>query len=192
MSTFNLLAGCRSGVKIGKSELSGMSTVYLGLGSNLGDRKANIMEALERLSSWFVIEQTSLLYDTEPVGYTEQAWFLNMVCRCETHISPFDLLSLAKGIEAHLGRASTFPDAPRPIDIDILFYDDLILKTQELIIPHPRIGERAFVLVPLSEIAPEFVHPGEKRRVSELLSKLDDPHRVRKWDNVPNIGSTPL
>ena len=166
--------------------------VYLGIGSNLGDREPNLAKGLESLSQQVTIERVSSIYETEPVGYLEQPWFLNMVCCGTTQLDPFELLAFAKGIEGQLGRVPSFPNAPRPIDIDILFYDDRVVETENLIIPHPRIEERAFVLIPLVEIAPDLVHPSNGKYVRDLLSELTNSQQVRKWGNVPSVGSAAL
>ncbi len=131
--------------------------VYLGLGSNMGDRRNNLNRARDYLSQRLRVEKVSSVYETEPVGNIEQPRFLNLVCEVYTNLAPMELLSLAKGIEQKLGRVPGKSDEPRPIDIDILFYDDQIIETPELVIPHPGLTERAFVLVPLAEIAPELV-----------------------------------
>ena len=164
-----------------------MVTAYLGLGSNLGDRKQNLAQALALLSQHLVIKQLSSVYETEPVGYGKQPLFLNAVCRISAGLSPGNLLRLAKKIEAKLGRAPGFPNAPRPIDIDILFYDKQIINDKELTIPHPRLTERAFVLVPLAEIAPDLVHPGNKKTVKKLLGALGTVTGVRKWAEAGEI-----
>ncbi|MBM4450940.1 MAG: 2-amino-4-hydroxy-6-hydroxymethyldihydropteridine diphosphokinase, partial [Chloroflexi bacterium] len=137
-----------------------MAIAYLALGSNLGNRQENLSEAFELMSGQMVVQEVSSIYETEPVGYEQQPFFLNVVCRVSTGLSPEKLLRLATEIEKKLGRKSSFRNAPRTIDIDILFYDGLVMEGQELTIPHPRLTERAFVLVPLAEIAPELVHPG--------------------------------
>ena len=166
-----------------------MSTVYLGLGSNLGDREANLVKALGLLTQQVTIGQVSSIYETEPVGYKEQPWFLNLVCVGETKMDPFDLLTFTKEIEAELGRVSSFPNAPRPIDIDLLLYDDQKIDTDDLTIPHPRMGERRFVLAPMVEIAASIIHPGNSKTIKELLSELNDSTQIRKWGYVSNIGS---
>jgi len=152
-----------------------MATVYLGLGSNLGDREANLREACRRLQAGGVhLGPCSSLYDTEPWGMAEQPRFLNAACRGETALQPRELLRLAKQIERALGRREGPRYGPRPVDIDILLYNDLILQSTELTIPHPRLRERAFVLAPLAEIAPDLVVPGDGRTVRELLAALGE------------------
>lgn len=158
-----------------------MTIAYLGLGSNLGDRKQNLAQALELVSQQVAVEQLSSIYETEPVGYKQQPLFLNAVCRIFTKLSPEQLLGLAKGIEAKLGRIPSFHNAPRLIDIDILFYGDEVVSSRELTIPHPHLAERAFVLVPLAEIAPGLIHPENGKTIRELLNKLGIVYGVCKW-----------
>jgi GTP cyclohydrolase-4 len=152
---------------------------YLGLGSNLGDRQNNLIQALQQLKSQAKVEKVSSFYETEPVGFLDQPFFINAVCLISTDLDPRQLFSFIKRIERRMGRQPAFRNAPRPIDIDILFYDDLILDSPELTIPHPALHQRAFVLVPLSEIAPNLVHPVLKKTVVELL-KMVDTGGVRK------------
>ena len=154
--------------------------VFLGLGSNLGDRKANLEKALQLLGERLHIERVSSLYETEPVGYAAQPPFLNAVCCAQTDLGPLQLLSLIKGIEASLGRVPSFPNAPRTIDIDIIFYGDLVMETLELTIPHPRLAERAFVLIPLFELDAALVHPASGERISDLADKVGGREGVRK------------
>jgi dihydropteroate synthase len=156
-------------------------TAYLGLGSNLGDREANIARAVDFLSQRLTVDRLSSLYETEPVGYRDQPRFLNAVCQVSTVLSPGELLALAKAIEGRLGRVTSFPNAPRPLDIDILLYGDRIVDSLELRIPHPRLTERAFVLVPLAELAPDLVHPETGRRIGELLVEVEGREGVRLW-----------
>lgn len=148
-----------------------MTKVYLGLGSNLGNRAHNIYVALRRLGDTIQLDQVSSLYETEPVGIVDQPWFLNLVCGGETDLSPEALLGLAKRIEREIGRREGTRFGPRLIDIDILLYDDLVLDTPRLEIPHPRLHQRAFVLVPLNEIAPELVHPRLGVNIQHLLHR---------------------
>jgi 2-amino-4-hydroxy-6-hydroxymethyldihydropteridine diphosphokinase len=157
---------------------------YLGLGSNMGNRQANLDRALEMLSNRLKMGKMSSIYDTEPVGNTDQPRFLNMVCQVFTRLEPEGLLALAKGIETKLGRAVPHAiDSPRPMDIDILFFGDRVVETEDLVIPHLRLAERAFVLVPLDEIAPDFIHPVSGLTVRELLKRATEKQGVLKWEN---------
>ena len=154
--------------------------IYLGLGSNLGDRMGNLTSAVERLSQKITIRKLSSIYETEPVYYKEQPLYFNAVLSAVTELDPFELLNFVKGIEGDLGRQTSFRNAPRLIDIDILFYGDRVIETSEITIPHPRIAERAFVLVPLAEITPRLVHPVTHKKVKDLLNVVDGRDGVRK------------
>ena len=159
-------------------------TVYLSLGSNLGNRQDNLNKALELLSQRLKVEKVSSTYDTEPVGNIEQPRFLNLACQVYTTLAPMELLALAIGIELKLGRTLGRANAPRPIDIDILLYGDQVIETPELVIPHPRLTERAFVLIPLAEIAPDLVHPVNGKTVKELMkAATTEVQSVFKWEN---------
>ncbi|HET9588690.1 MAG TPA: 2-amino-4-hydroxy-6-hydroxymethyldihydropteridine diphosphokinase [Anaerolineales bacterium] len=149
------------------------NTVYLALGSNLGDRLANLKRAIAALSPQMEVKAKSHVYETPPWGFEDQPKFLNQVIQVNTYLAPEPLLKHLKRLEVTLGRKATFPNGPRLIDIDILFYDDLVLNTPSLEIPHPRLHERGFVLLPLADIAPDWVHPVLKKSVGELLASCN-------------------
>jgi GTP cyclohydrolase-4 len=167
-----------------------MATAYLGLGSNLGDREENLVMALELISEQAIVELLSSIYETEPVGFKEQPLFLNAACLISTSFSPVQLLKLAKEIESSLGREISFPNAPRPIDIDILLYENIVINKAHLTIPHPHLAQRAFVLVPLTEIAAEVVHPESKRTIKQLRDSLESLDGVRKWADRSEFNFT--
>ena len=131
---------------------------FIGIGTNIGDRKDNINKAIKLLgeNGKTLIRKVSSIYETAPVGYLDQAAFLNLVIEIETVLGPFELMEFTASIEKAMGREKLIKWGPRLIDLDILLYENEVVKTEKLIIPHPRIGERAFVLIPLMEIAPEI------------------------------------
>ena len=158
-----------------------MAIIYLALGSNIGEREVFLARAIERLeaSGKVHISKRSSLYETEPVGAGGQPWFLNMVVKARTELDPQALLMLTTSVEDALGRTRTTRWAPRTIDIDILLYDDLRVTRDDLVIPHPEMHRRRFVLIPLLEVDPEVRLPGGER-LTEALAKLTDGEEVRK------------
>jgi len=146
--------------------------VYLGLGSNLGDRAGYLRRARENLAPEVKLLRASSVYETPPWGYSDQPAFLNQVVEVQTDLEPEALLAKLKGIESELGRVKNFRYGPRCIDLDILFYENCVYQSERLTIPHPSLAERAFVLVPMNELAPNFIHPLLHEPISELLASL--------------------
>ena len=149
-----------------------LTEVYLGLGSNLGDRQANIREAVRLLGAHAERITVSSMYETAPQGFRHQPPFVNAACRAWTALGPFQLMAKVTEIEKAVGRKPSFVNGPRTLDIDILFHGQSTLDRPELTIPHPRLAERGFVLVPLDEIAPDLVHPTLCETVHALLEGL--------------------
>ncbi len=161
------------------------ATVYIALGSNLGARGALLRGALDRLEEQVAVTAVSPVYETDPVGYTEQGPFLNAVVGGTTTLAPRALLRALLRIERDLGRERPFPNAPRTIDLDLLFYDALVLDTPDLTVPHPRLHERAFVLAPLADIAPALRHPRLDRTLEALLAALGPLRGIRPSGVAP-------
>lgn len=155
---------------------------YIALGSNVGDREANLREAIRLLNeAGIAVHKVSSFYETEPVDYLDQAWFLNAVLEAQTDLAATDLLAALHGIETQMGSKKPFPKGPRLIDLDILLYSDETIASPDLQIPHPRMLQRNFVLVPLAEIAPTVRHPSWPSHAAELLTRADDRSVVRKY-----------
>ena len=160
--------------------------IYLGLGSNIGYTMKNIILALDLLQEKVNILKKSSYYETEPVGYKEQDWFLNIVIQGETELSPEALLEFTQSIEAKMKRVKTIVNGPRIIDVDILLYSNIEMKTEKLVIPHPRMLERAFVVVPLSEIAPDIIIKGKS--IEDILTTLDGEEIHKISNNMERIN----
>ena len=155
--------------------------VCIGLGTNMGDREANLKAALERLQPLIACKALSDIFETEPVGIVEQGWFLNMVLRGTTPRDAFELLAELQRIEDTMGRKRLIDKGPRIIDLDILLYSSTILHTKSLTVPHPELHRRAFVLMPLAQVAADWMHPVLGKTIQELLQKLNDDKAVRVW-----------
>jgi 2-amino-4-hydroxy-6-hydroxymethyldihydropteridine diphosphokinase len=147
--------------------------VYLALGTNLGDRSGNLKQAIAALTPQLDVKAKSQVYETPPWGFEEQPKFLNQVVKANTYLDPEPLLKHLKRLEVALGRQESFPNGPRLIDIDLLFYDDLVVNKPSLVIPHPRLHERGFVLLPLMDVAPNLVHPVQQKTVQELVALVN-------------------
>jgi 2-amino-4-hydroxy-6-hydroxymethyldihydropteridine diphosphokinase len=154
--------------------------VYLALGTNLDNRLANLKQAVAALSPQMEVKAKSYVYETPPWGYEDQPRFLNQVIKVKTYLEPEPLLKHIKRLEVTLGRKASFQNGPRLIDIDILFYDDLILDTPSLVLPHPRLHERGFVLLPLMDIDPDLVHPANQKSIREMVA-LSDVGGIEKF-----------
>jgi 2-amino-4-hydroxy-6-hydroxymethyldihydropteridine diphosphokinase len=155
-------------------------TAYLSLGSNVGDRAANLRDAIARLQEFGTVSRVSSWYETEPVELTEQPWFLNCAVEMHTALAPLDLMKAMLNIERAMGRERNQPKGPRNIDLDLLLYDNDTVTTPELTVPHPAMHERRFVLTPLAEIAPHAMHPVLRKNAFQLLATLPPDFEVRR------------
>lgn len=167
---------------------SDLTVAYLGLGSNLGDRAGNLLLAVRSLmEASFVVECLSAIYETEPIGIESDVKFLNMVAEIHVRqVSASQMMARLLRIEYLLGRGDKTVKKPRTVDLDILFFGDQVIENEFLTLPHPRLHLRKFVLCPMNEIAPRFVHPVSGRTISEMLDDCDDSSEVKRWD--PNHG----
>ncbi len=166
-----------------------MKTIYLSLGSNMGDRAENIARAIAGMADCGVrVLRRSSLYETEPVDLPALTWFLNCVVEAETELMPHQLLHALQELEHSLGRRKSVVRGPRVIDIDILLFGSSIVRSRDLEIPHPRMAGRRFVLVPLRELAPMLRHPVLKKAFSELLAETRDLSQVRLWHSPPRAA----
>jgi 2-amino-4-hydroxy-6-hydroxymethyldihydropteridine diphosphokinase len=155
---------------------------YLSLGSNLGDRAENLRAAMVRLEKLGTLAAVSSLYETEPVEFTAQPWFLNCVVALDTEEAAPELLRSLLNLEQEMGRQRTHSKGPRVIDLDILLYGDVILREPGLTIPHPGLPERRFVLEPLAEIAGDLIHPGLRKTIAQLREELPEGQAVRRLE----------
>jgi 2-amino-4-hydroxy-6-hydroxymethyldihydropteridine diphosphokinase len=155
---------------------------FIGIGSNVGDKTGNCRRAIAEISKYRqngLIAQSSL-YKTDPIGYTQQDWFINCVIEIETSFTAYELVHVLEDIEVSMGKKRTFKWGPRIIDLDILFFNDEIIQGEELTVPHPEVQNRAFVLVPLREIAGDYIHPLMKKSISQLTAQLGGKQGIEK------------
>jgi 2-amino-4-hydroxy-6-hydroxymethyldihydropteridine diphosphokinase len=163
-----------------------MHTAFLSLGSNVGDRSAQLREACERLRDAGEVVRISSYYETEPMEFIAQPWFLNCVVELRTEITPVELMRTLLRIERAMGRERNQAKGPRNIDLDLLLYDDEMIATAELTLPHPAMHARRFVLVPLAEIAPAAMHPILRKNAGQLIADLPEGGEVRRWTPPKN------
>ena len=155
-----------------------MADVFISVGSNLNDRHGNIRWALDIMTSFFRLDDISSLYETEPWGWKHQGWFINAVITGGFREDPLELLKLLKDVESRMGRTVGIQNAPRPIDLDIIVFEKLIVSTNELTIPHPRVTERKFVLLPLKDVLPDFIHPESGKHIDQLIRECPDQSMI--------------
>jgi 2-amino-4-hydroxy-6-hydroxymethyldihydropteridine diphosphokinase len=160
-----------------------LTTVYLSLGSNLGDREGSLRAAVERLD----VRHASPIYETSPVDFTEQPFFLNMVVETATELTPLQYLARTQAIEREFGRVRGIPKGPRVIDIDILMFGTRLVQTSRLEVPHPRMHERRFVLTPFADLAPDLRHPVTGQTIREMLDALPEGDLVQRWSPLPKL-----
>lgn len=170
------------------------TTAYVGLGSNLGDRAGNLLLAVRGLmESGMTVTRLSAIYETEPVGVSEHGMYLNMVAEVRTsHITPTQMLARMIRVEYLLGRRHKFLQAPRTADLDLLFYGDVQIDTEFLKVPHKSVHKRRFVLVPMAELAPHYIHPILNKSVETMLKEVDDLSVVRRWDPNADVSEADL
>lgn len=158
-----------------------MTIAYVALGGNEGDRLANLEGAVGKLAEHVTVVALSPLYETEPVGFADQGWFLNAVAAIETTLSARDLMGALQAIERQMGKATPFPNGPRTLDLDLLLFGGEVVDEPDLQVPHARMHERAFVLRPLADIAGEIIHPTLGRTINAMMNDLRDGAAVRTW-----------
>lgn len=156
------------------------NSIFLSLGSNLGNRAKNLQTAIDEISKFADIKSKSSIYETSPMGYKDQGYFLNQVIEVLSALTPLEMIFRIEEIEHKMGRVREIENGPRPIDIDILFYGETILNNPNLQIPHPGIEKRKFVLIPLEEISPEFKHPISKKTIKQL-NQFNSTDEVKLW-----------
>ncbi|UCD71335.1 MAG: 2-amino-4-hydroxy-6-hydroxymethyldihydropteridine diphosphokinase [Syntrophobacterales bacterium] len=160
---------------------------FIGIGSNVGDKVKKCRQAITKISQWnenTLLAQSSF-YKTEPIGYTQQDWFINCVIEIETSFTAYELLHVLEDIEISMGRERILKWGPRIIDLDILFLNDEIIRCKELTVPHPEVQNRAFVLVPLCEIAGDYIHPLLNKPISQLMADVGDEQGIKKLGSSP-------
>jgi 2-amino-4-hydroxy-6-hydroxymethyldihydropteridine diphosphokinase len=165
-----------------------MARAFAGLGTNLGDRTANLQRAIGLIRERATVTTVSPVYETEPVGYADQPWFLNCVVELDTPLPPHNLWDALQSVERAMGKATPFPNGPRVIDADLLLYDDLVIDEPGLQVPHPRMHERRFVLAPLADVAPALVHAALRRTVASLLEAAPEREQVRLFGEGDSAG----